>query len=170
MSLLSCELRSNLRDDNLHDIIPILERLYTSRHPPPKPFLNWAREDVMMEVGGRVNALTIEKIVSFLEKNQRESQFNSSLGTDAEDSDLLMDSVSLFVLLFIIMLFVCWFILMFVSLFVCLFTNFLRKWTIITINSPNFQLFSSNSMLAYIVMYCKLSYLCTISNIVYLLV
>ena len=96
MSSLPAELRTNLRDDNLHDIVPILEGLYSGRNPPHKQFLSWGREDVMMGFCGKVNALTIEKIVSFLEKCQRESQFNSSLGTDAEDSDLLMDSVSIF--------------------------------------------------------------------------
>ncbi|KAI6656884.1 Microtubule-associated serine/threonine-protein kinase 3 [Oopsacas minuta] len=92
MAFLSSELRSSIRDDNLHDIIPILERLYSSKHPPKKQFLNWGRSDVMMAFSDKVNPLTIERIVSFLDKYHRESLFNSSLGTDPEDSDLLMDS------------------------------------------------------------------------------
>ena len=98
MSVISSELRSSIRDDNLHDIIPILERLYTSRNPPQKQFLNWRRNDVIMAFSDKVNPLTIERIVSFLEKYQKESLFHSSLGTDPEDSDILMDSVSLFTL------------------------------------------------------------------------
>ena len=95
MSVISNELRSSIRDDNLHDIIPILESLYSSRNPPEQQFLNWRRNDVMMAFSDKVNQLTIERIVSFLEKYKKDTLFHSSPGPDPEDSDILMDSVSL---------------------------------------------------------------------------
>ena len=94
MSVISSELRTSLRDEHLHDLIPVLERLYSDKSTPLKPFLNWVREDVYRMLGNRFNALTNEKIISFLQRTQRESQFNCSLGTDLEDSDILSESVS----------------------------------------------------------------------------